>query len=141
MAFTLKRDSRLAKWAFWFETGTMHESDWDSGKGEYITTYRGKVPKQTSLCNLFWRVFLFAPLCVAVPVGAVGALLFDIVLLTIHEPKTVIIIASGLALIIFWAWICTLAKERNLRAAFKETLLYQGAKAVKGKFCPIIKFD
>jgi undecaprenyl pyrophosphate phosphatase UppP len=143
MAFTLKRDSRLARWAFWFETGKLFETSYDDNLKEYITTYRGKVPAQTSLCNLFWRVFLWAPLCVIVPIGVVGGILAGIVIACIEEPKAVLIALSVLGAILLWIWICTKASRRHtsLSEVVKSTLLYQGAKAVKDKFCPIIKFS
>lgn len=143
MAFTLKRDSRLARWAFWFETGKIHESHYDNDLKEYVCTYRGKVPAQTSLCNLFWRVFLWAPLCVLVPVGIVGGMLFGFVIACIREPKIVLFSAAVFGAVLLLIWFSTIASRRGVTVmqAFKATLLYQGVKAVKDKFCPIIKFQ
>lgn len=128
MSFTLKRDSRLARWAYFFDDSTLQPD------GRF-----NKVPPSTTLCALFWRAFVFVPLGVAVLVALLIFVLSAISHVIFTYPLRTLITLLCIAVIaLFIRLVATLVSAKD---RFADTLFVQGVKAVKGKFCPIIKFD
>lgn len=128
----LKRDSRLARWAYWFEDSNM----WWEGE------YRGKVPHSTTLCAFFWRAFFFAPLLAlllaVITVGIATLLVLGIWGHPVGASITVGIIGAAITFIIVWHELVLPFFESRPST---PSVFIAGVKAVKSRFCPIIRFD
>lgn len=128
---TFKCNSHLARWAFWYSDKTYWAADRDM--------VRRRVPPQTTLCNLFWRAFFFAPLIGGLPSIAALALLWWGLVELYRHPLRSLAVTLGLCLVVgsilglVWLW-------DHYRSG-EPSVFLQGLKAVKGKFCPLIKFD
>lgn len=128
----LDRDGKLARWAYCLSDNWILD-----GK------YSGKVPRQTSLCALFWRAFVgvplaflfFALLLVTVVVMVVlGAIRFWYpLLLTLGIVMTGVVVVAGASY-----WLDT--RSDGLHTQKEPSVFWEGLKAVKGKVCPIVKF-
>lgn len=132
---TLERDSPLAKWAYVFE--------WD------------KIPKQTSLCALFWRAVLLSPTkIVFAAMVAVGllttaiqllafffhfnwrAVLFVIVAMLAGVVVIAVLAAGVVAVVVIGEKV---EDKTSIVERVRASFLVQGAKAVKSKYCPIVE--
>lgn len=122
----LKRDSRIVRWAY--------------------LTDDCSPPRLTSLCALFWRCVLWTPVRLTIALTVVGGLVGGILLVAWKIwPVTVALAVIGLSV---WALIRfdlddvrTDALDRRLDAAtarVSRSVIWQGAKAVKSRVCPLV---
>ena len=111
----LSVNNKLVRWAYWFEDR----------------------PKQTSLCNLFWRSVLFAPF----------VLLLAIVFVWVWGPA-MLYTKYGRQPVDAWfqrreqrAYDRFIAYENDpISDPSSLTLLWLGLVSIKNKVCPIIRF-
>lgn len=125
--WTVNRNSALVRWAYLFDSD---------------------VPRQTSLCAIFWRSVLIVPAALALIVGAiagVATLVFLYLRLWFRIPK----VAGLISLAVFFAgtfysvtsWLAGGGDRKITRAVgnyWDNSILVQGALATKQRFCPII---
>lgn len=140
---TLRRTSRLVRWAYWMEIE--------------------KIPPQTTLCAFFWRAFLFAPLfalCITVTIGNmlfwIGKgvlwliLYFNLTALLHFIGGTVAVLLSMallvgvvFALVFSAEWVgrrpVIEQRRESMKQRVRNSVFVQGAKSIKGKFCPLIQ--
>jgi hypothetical protein len=123
---TLSYNSRIVRWAYFFNS---------------------YVPSQTSLCKLFWKTVLITPL-IGLGIGGVcGFLLWLITYVGLYKNTkfTLVSIAFIGALILYVNFANKKVKRaiedtcESIGIKVQESILWQGMKAVKGKFCPIIQ--
>jgi hypothetical protein len=126
------RDSRLVRWAYFLES---------------------RKPYQTSLCALFWRTVLWTPMKVCAMVGGLGMILFvlfkGLLLAFAHAAvlgkfAVVGVIVAGIGIWLFKpkrSGEDARAKRVATRAvdAIENSIIVQGAMAVKSKICPLIE--
>lgn len=114
------RYGRLVRWAYWGEAS---------------------VPFQTSLCVLFWRTVLWTPLKGATLLLVGGGLLY-LVGDAIWVTKGAVIVIGALAGWTLYALIWFLPRTfRRLADSTERSVVWQGAKAVKGRMCPIVELE
>ncbi len=122
----LNVDSKTVRWAYLF--------------GDYV-------PHQTSLCAIFWRCVLLTPLKLAFIVF-IGSMLATLIIMLVK-----LAYLNGAFTAIFVGLVTGLAvfAYLNRRSRYKtgdslidkvgEWPVIQGAKAVKGKICPIVELE
>lgn len=121
---TLSRQSRIVRVAFWMrKTGTA-------------------IPSHTTLCAFFWRVVAITALAIlgAYDVVRIGLL---IIRATYHHPLIVgaiVLAVVVLALVIRHFMKRGVPKLPSLHLErVAASAVWQGAKAVKSKVCPVIE--
>lgn len=114
------RYGRLVRWAYWGAAS---------------------VPFQTSLCALFWRTVLWTPLKGATLLLTGGSVLYVLGRLT-WETKGLVPLAIALGVGVIWALIKFLPGTfRRIATRTDQSIVWQGAKAVKGRLCPIVELE
>jgi hypothetical protein len=115
---TLGRDALIVRWAYLFEK-------------------RSRWGWQTSLCALFWRAVLLTPLKLLLPLTAVALLGWAVYA---HGAEVVKVV--GLMALIFISTAAIVGTVEVLKSdTVRESVVWQGANAVKGKFCPIVQIE
>lgn len=128
----MNKDSRLYRWT-------------------YFLTYRYERPTQTTLCRFFWRAFVFMPLFWGAIVGGLSASLFLLAKLS-WLTKGIFPAILATAFLVYWLLNHYSRTVRDGARSFGykvedvvekvlKSVFWQGVKAVKGKFCPIIRFE
>lgn len=124
MNWQLKRNSKLVRWAYLFES-----------RREYTV--------RTSLCAIFWRSVLFTPLKLF-SIGLLGAFCCFLMFLygrlwwqhwTVAVLRTLGVIGAA-AFLLFMVWVT--GSHTDLAIYAEKHPLIQGALAVKRKICPIV---
>jgi amino acid permease len=114
----LDRDALIVRWAYLFEK-------------------RSRWGWQTSLCALFWRAVLLTPLKLLLPLTAVAFLGWAVYANLVETLKVV-----GIMAFIFITTAAIVGAIEVLKSdTVRESVVWQGAKAVKGKFCPIVQIE
>jgi membrane protein YdbS with pleckstrin-like domain len=122
---TLSRESRLVRWAYFSEE---------------------RIPRQTSLCVLFWRVVLLTPLklawLVALAVGACVALwlLGDMLLAIMHRVGVTTVVFGCFVLIVAFVGVRFASRRWHVtKSGLDASPLVQSALALKRGICPLIE--
>lgn len=126
----LSRESRIVKWAYLFDADS-------------------KIPDRTSLCEIFWRSVLYAPLkllslavCVFVFVPAiiyrVGTWLITMLLQHSHQIIAALVFVGMVVVVLT---VFAILRRIGAVSGVTGSVLWQGAKAVKSKACPIVEIE
>ena len=118
----ISRESRFVRWCWWY-------SDWS-------------VPCQSSICELFWRGFVIAPLlvCLALTFLAVVGLLIYVIA-TIPMALWVV---AGLVTAVGLPLVAIFLKRKLLGCPSRSIaweVITERAKAAKSKLCPLVDLD
>jgi len=102
----------------------------------------GWAPQQTSICVLFWRGFVLAPLVAVVMAAILGMILYWIVM----TPAIWWFLGGALATIFLPIWAIALKRRRwpVLPAEHRQksviiTVLVERVRAAKLKVCPLVE--
>lgn len=119
----LSRDSKLVRFSYIF--------------------YHLGVPEQTSLCAFFWRTFVWNPIIICGALFMVG-MFISLVGHAVWLIATLLGAAHSIALLVFLGGVAllvvlTVKRRPKFKTPVVATVFWQGLKATKSKFCPIIK--
>lgn len=90
--------------------------------------FRGAAPSHTSICTLFWRIVLGAPLIMVLLYG----------LFVVASPMY-ILAAIGYGVKILYRYIRP--TKSSIAGSKQPNLIVEYLKARKAKFCPIVRVD
>lgn len=121
----------------------IHRNGW-LYRWTYLLSSSWSRPDQISLCSFFWRAFLWMPLF-WLTVGSGAALVLAGVWFILRHRMFWIALPWALV----WALFMYITRKdgpANIKLAdftkqVKSSVFWQGLKAVKGRFCPIIRFE
>ena len=136
----LNEQSKLVRWPNFLRSSSTYKAE--TGKWS-------KTPAQTTLCRFFWRCFVFMPLfwllVTGTPTGILALAIHDFGILTILKyfsgAVLGILATTGVVAGYRADW------SRGVRATVRDSIksagnstFVQGAKAIKSKVCPIVRF-
>ena len=120
----LNTHSRLVRWAYFF--GSVWEHD------------------TTTLCQFFWRAFVFVPLGWLVIVAFFGFVIFSAGWFLLSYPKafllSMLLVIAPIAILWTSSYLLNL-RDQLIVKRVRDSIFVQGLVALKGKLCPIIYFE
>lgn len=102
-----------------------------------------ETPDQVSLCALFWRCVLRTPLTLLI-IGFVVSIIIATVIADFKLVATITGLFAGLILVLFLTctvgdWVKDWRRGYRYLPLEEQPILMRGYKAIKGKYCPIIR--
>lgn len=123
----VSRQSRLVRWAYFLDSRT---------------------PEHTSLCALFWRTVLITPLKICMIIGGAISITFLLAMLGYEGFLNAALVGKVAVVTLPVVGICYWlfkprghldAPAKRAIEAITESVVVQGAIAVKSKICPLIE--
>lgn len=145
----LNKSGKLYRWTYFLSSKEFHHgtSHFDLNLNQYIQdtpSYYSKGPDQTSLCSFFWRCFVWMPLFWLIVLTTIVMFSYAVGALTWRTrgilPLLVGIVVGTLYLIerkkkVIGYWV------EDTGDRLGESVFVQGLMTIKGKFCPLIRFE
>lgn len=122
----IKRDSRLARWAYLFSS---RRTIWSDGS-------RNKVPPSTTLCILFWRAFLITPVYAIVTFLLTGFLFYVVIHGVIqigHHLRLFLITVSSVAVAFAVGFGLSYLSKRH---TFGQSVFHSRSEGGQGEVLP-----
>ena len=135
---TVSSKSKLVRWAYLFEE--RHPRYDPKTRSDIYSN----IPSRVSLCGLFWRSVLLTPVLLLIVlavggfvVGAIGIIFYRVPMI----PVGIAFIAAGGYVLHLLLTKGVMDRIEVFAQPTRSSLLWQGLKAIKSKFCPIIEID